>query len=123
PAPGRSLCHRGAFVSDRTVARQYARALFEVAVREHEVEAVGRDLAAVAALVDRHPELKAVFDTPLVAPRKKRALVEALVAAGGPIRAEVSRLLVMLADRDRLRLVGELASAYALRVMEAGQAV
>jgi F-type H+-transporting ATPase subunit delta len=110
-------------VSDRTVARQYARALFDVAVSEGEVEAVGRDLASVAALVEAHTDLKAVFDTPLVAPRKKHALIDALLAAGGPMRPEVSRLLVMLADRDRLRIVGDLAAAYAARVMEAGQAV
>ena len=110
-------------MSEQTVARQYARALFDVAVREHQVDAVGRDLASVAALVAGHPDLKAIFDTPLVTPRKKHALVEALVAAGGPIRPEVSRLLVMLADRDRLRIVAGLAAAYAARVMEAGQAV
>lgn len=110
-------------MSERTVARQYARALYDVAAREHQVDAVGRDLAGVAALVESYPELKAVFDTPLVTPRKKHALVDALVAAGGPVRPEVSRLLTMLADRDRLRIVGDLAAAYAARVMDAGQAV
>jgi F-type H+-transporting ATPase subunit delta len=110
-------------VSERTVARQYAHALYDVAAREHQVDAVGRDLSSVAALVEGHPELKAVFDTPLVTPRKKHALVDALVAAGGAIRPEVSRLLTMLADRDRLRILGDLEAAYAARVMEAGQAV
>jgi len=110
-------------VSDRTVTRKYAHALFDVAQREQQVEAVGRDLASVAALVEGSAELKAIFDTPLVTPRKKRALVEALVAAGGPIRPEVARLLLMLADRDRLRSVGDLAAAYAARVMDVGQAV
>ncbi|MEO8481747.1 MAG: ATP synthase F1 subunit delta [Acidobacteriota bacterium] len=110
-------------MTERTVARQYAHALFDVATREHQVEAVTRDLAGVAALVASHQELKAIFETPLVPPRKKHALVEALVAAGSPIRPEVSRLLLMLADRDRLRILGDLARAYAARVMEAGQAV
>lgn len=110
-------------MSERTVARQYAHALFDVAAREQQVDAVARDLADVAALVEGHPELKAIFDTPLITPRKKRALVDALLAAGGPIRPEVSRLLLMLADRDRLRIVGDLSVAYAARVMEAGQAV
>ncbi len=110
-------------MSERTVARQYAHALFDVAAREHQVEAIGRDLASVAALVANHPELKAVFDTPLVTPRKKHELVDALVAAGGPIRPEVARLLAMLADRDRLRILADLAAAYAARVMDEGQAV
>jgi F-type H+-transporting ATPase subunit delta len=110
-------------VSERAVTRQYAHALYDVAAREHQVDAVGRDLAAVAALVDAHPDLKAVFDTPLVAPRKKRALVDALLAAGGPVRPEVARLLAMLADRDRLRIVVDVSAAYAAKVMEAGQTV
>jgi F-type H+-transporting ATPase subunit delta len=110
-------------VSDRAVARQYARALFDVAARQQVVDEVGRDLSSAAALIAGHSELKSVVETPLVAPRQKRALIEALVAAGGPIRPEVSRLLVMLADRDRLRLLDDLSAAYADRVMEAGHAV
>jgi F-type H+-transporting ATPase subunit delta len=110
-------------VSDRAAARQYASALFDVARREQAVEAVGRDLADVAALVEAHAELRAIFETPLVTPRKKRALIDALLAASGPVRPEVGRLLLMLADRDRLKIIGNLATAYAARVMEAGQSV
>jgi F-type H+-transporting ATPase subunit delta len=110
-------------VSDRSAARQYAHALFDVAARAQHTEAVGRDLADVAALVANHPELKAVIDTPLVTPRQKRGLIDALIAAGGPMAVEAQRLLELLADRDRLRLLGDVAAAYAARVMDAKQLV
>jgi F-type H+-transporting ATPase subunit delta len=103
------------------VVRQYTNALYDVAAKEQRVDVVGRDIAAVAALIDSHPELKFVFQTPVVTQKKKRALVEALMASSGEVAVEVHRLLLILADRDRLMLIRDVATAYAERVMEAGR--
>jgi len=110
-------------VSAESVARQYAHATFDVASRHDRLDAVGRDLAAIAALVAAHPELRHVFATPIIPPKKKRALVDALLAAAGEMTGEVKRLLMMLADRDRLMIVGEIAEAYAGRRMAAARSV
>jgi F-type H+-transporting ATPase subunit delta len=108
-------------VNARGAVRQYAHALYDVAHRERRVDVVATDLASVAAAVAAHAELRAVFETPMVTPRRKRALIEALMAATGDVAIEVQRLLGILADRDRLALIGEVATAYADRVMEASR--
>jgi F-type H+-transporting ATPase subunit delta len=113
----------GRIVSARSVARQYAQALFQVAERSQRQEAVGRDLAELMRVVNVHAELRAVFDTPLVGPRKKRAMVDALIAAAPDIGGEVGRLLELLADRDRLMVLGDIARAYTERVMAADRMV
>ena len=113
----------GRIVSARSVARQYAQALFQVAERSQRQEAVGRDLAELMRVVNAHAELRAVFDTPLVGPRKKRAMVDALIAAAPDIGGEVGRLLELLADRDRLMVLGDIARAYTERVMAADRMV
>ena len=110
-------------MSDRSVARQYAHALFDVAERAGETQPVGRYIAEMAALVANHADLKAVIDTPLVTPSQKRGLLNALITAGGPINIEAQRMLELLADRDRLRLLGDVAAAYAARVMDAERIV
>ena len=110
-------------MSLQSVARQYANALFVVAQKSQQLEPVGRDLSMLVDLVKSHPELKAVFETPVVPARKKRALIDALIAAGPAITGEVHRLLQMLADRDRLMIIAELAEAFLARVMEADRVV
>ena len=110
-------------MSDRSIARQYAHALFDVAARSGETQAVGRYIAEMAVLVANHADLKSVIETPLVTPSQKRGLLDALIAAGGPINIEVQRMLELLADRDRLRLLGEVAAAYAARLMDAERVV
>ncbi len=110
-------------MSDQSVARQYANALFDVAARHQRVEPVRRDLSAIVTLVADHPDLSAVFAAPLIVPRKKRAVVDALLEQAGDLADEVKRLLGFLADRDRLRLLAAIRGAFEARVMEADKVV
>jgi F-type H+-transporting ATPase subunit delta len=110
-------------VSAQSVARQYAQALFQVAERQQRLDAIGRDLSDFAELVASHAELRTVFESPAVGPKKKQALVEALIAAARGLGPEVARLLGLLAERDRLAIIGEIASAYEARVMAASRRV
>ena len=99
------------------VARRYASALFDVATKAQTLEAVEGGLSGLAALVASHEELRRVFESPAVPASRKRALVDALLAAGGPVQDELARLLRLLADRDRLALLPQIASAFADRMM------
>ena len=110
-------------MSTESVARQYAQATFDVARRHDRVDAVNRDLVAIAALVAAHADLRDVFARPTITPRQKRALVDALIAVAGEMTVEVRRLLQLLADRDRLMLISQIASAYSDRRMAADRAV
>jgi F-type H+-transporting ATPase subunit delta len=104
-------------VTDRGIARRYARALFDVVAGERTDDAA-RDLQGFSDLVAGHDELRKVFDTPTVPPQRKKAIVEALVEERGGVVPEVRRLLGLLADRDRLMVVPQVAEAFASRVME-----
>ncbi len=110
-------------MTPRGVARRYAAAQFDVAVTGQVLDAVERDLVAVADLTASHEDLRRVFETPAIAPQKKRALVTALLAHAGPVQAEVARLLGMLADRDRLGLLADIQEAFAERVREVRRVV
>src|SRR6185436_8300965 len=82
-----------------------------------------RDLSVVIQLTDSHDGLRRLFETPGVPPQKKRAVVDALLAASGTLQPEVARLLELLADRDRLMLLPEVARAFAERMMDARRLV
>ena len=99
-------------MTPRALARRYAQALFDVARRTAVQRRAADDLQAFAGIVSTHSELQQVFETPAVPVARKRALVEALLAAGGEIVPEVRRLLVMLAERDRLMLVPAITERY-----------
>ena len=100
----------------QALARRYAGALFDVARKSGGLEAAARDLSAIADLVAGHAELRRVFEAPLP-PAKKRAVLEAVLAAAGPGSPEVRRLLLLLAERDRLGLVPQIAAVFAEREM------
>jgi F0F1-type ATP synthase delta subunit len=67
-------------MSTRASATRYARALFDVAMAQSNVEQVGNDLAAFADLVRQHPDLERVLTSPAVPAARKHALVETLVS-------------------------------------------
>jgi len=104
-------------MTPRAIARRYATALFDVARKSGEVEQVGQDLSAVRSLISAHRELRQVVESVAIPAAKKRAVVEALLSAAGEVRPQVRKLLQMLADRDRLVLINELADAYAEKAL------
>ena len=110
-------------MTSRGAATRYARALFDVARKEGDVQQAGRDIAAFARLVAENEALSRVFANPAIPAARKRAVVEQLLAASGPLSPIVEKLVLMLAERDRLVLLPELATAYEARLMENAQVV
>jgi len=105
-------------VTNKTAAIRYARALLDVAVREQaDLEQVERELTAFADLFKEYPLLEKVLLNPAVpVPRKRAAVADLLARANfSPI---VSKLLALLADRDRLVLVPDLLTAYSDRLLD-----
>jgi F-type H+-transporting ATPase subunit delta len=104
-------------MTTRGSAARYARALLDVAVEESMAERAEQDLAAFADLVAQHAELKRALTHPTVPAARKRALtgeIATRLATVGP----VAKLLLMLADRDRLALLPDLLALYRDRLME-----
>jgi F-type H+-transporting ATPase subunit delta len=107
----------------RAVARQYALALFDVAQKGRLTDRVGRELAEVAALVASHEELSAVFANTAIPAADKRAIVDGLLQALPGLSPEVSRLLTLLADRDRLMHLDTIAAIFKEKAMDADRVV
>ena len=107
----------------RTIARRYAAALFDVAQKRGDPGQLEPDLQAFLDLVRSHPELARAFENPAIPAEKKRALVDALLSKTGDLNADVRRLLLMLAERDRLKALPEIVAAYAERLLQARRIV
>jgi F-type H+-transporting ATPase subunit delta len=105
-------------VTNKTAAARYARALLDVAVKEKaDLEQIETDLAGFAGLFDQYPALAKVLVNPAVpVPRKRAAVADLLARANcSPI---LSKLILLLAERDRLVLMADLLAAYRDRLMD-----
>jgi F-type H+-transporting ATPase subunit delta len=105
-------------VTNRTAANRYARALLDVTIKEKaDLEQVERELAEFVALLDQHATLKHVLLNPVIPVQRKRAAVVELTARAGT-SAVLRKLLVLLAERDRLVLLPDMLAAYSERLLE-----
>lgn len=97
----------------RRVARPYAVALFEVTQKEGvpALRQIEGQLASVAELFRRAPELLRVFEVPSVAPATKRGLV-VTIAKALSLRAETHRMLMALEHHVRLRYLDEVVAFF-----------
>ncbi len=110
-------------MTSRAAATRYARALFDVALKEADVQQAGRDLDSFARLVAGNAQLERILANPAIPAPRKRALVDGLLAKAGSVSSPVAKILQLLADRDRLVLLPELAAAYRTRLMEHARVV
>jgi F-type H+-transporting ATPase subunit delta len=103
-------------MTSKTAAIRYARALFDVALHEKaDLERIEQELAGITALFDREPALKKVMLNPAVpVPRKRAAMIDLTTAA--QTSPMVAKLLALLAERDRLIILPDLAVAFRDRV-------
>lgn len=102
----------------KAAAIRYARALFDVAGSEqHSLEEIETQLAAFADLFHEHPALQKVLINPAVPVARKKAAVAELATTLG-LTPILTKLLALLAERDRLVLVPDLLSAYRERLLD-----
>lgn len=101
----------------RADAARHARALLEASVRKSDPQRVEQELQAFVALLRQHEPLGKLLLRPGVPPARKRALVASLLASAGadPV---VEKLLLGLAERDRLAVLEPLVEAFHARLMQ-----
>ncbi len=104
-------------MSNRSSAIRYAKALFDVTLKEGGLEQAERDLSAFADLFEKNVELKKALVNPAIPVTAKRRVMDELIARA-KLLGPLAKLLALLADRDRLELLPELAAAYRDRLME-----
>lgn len=110
-------------MTSRAAATRYARAIFDVASKEGDVNQVGRDLSGFAQLVAGHEMLQRTLSNPAVPAPAKRAVIEQLIARAGTLSPIIAKLLILLASRDRMMILTEIDAAYRNRLMEHARVV
>jgi F-type H+-transporting ATPase subunit delta len=104
-------------MSRKAAGAREARALLDVATRESDPDRVGAELGAIADAMRTQPEVQALLLRPGV-PIARRVQALQLIASSLGLTPLVAKLLAVLAERDSLRLVPELAAAYRTRLLE-----
>jgi F-type H+-transporting ATPase subunit delta len=101
----------------RTAANRYAKALMDVALQEKaDLVRVEDELASFTkALVENEETAKILLNPAVPAPRKGVAL-KAIVKQTAPL-VPVGKLLVLLAERDRLAVLPDLLASYRERML------
>jgi F-type H+-transporting ATPase subunit delta len=107
-------------VTAGAAAGRYARALFDVVLKEGGDAQVEQVQAGIQQFADlfANEALAHVFGNPAIPVSKKKALAGALVERAGPVAAPLGKLIVILAEKDRLTLLPGIARTYVDRVMD-----
>jgi len=104
-------------VTYRTAATRYARALLDVALKEQaDPSRIESQLAEFVTLLAQHHDLeKALLNPAVPAPRKRAAVVELM--SQGHVVPILGKLLILLAERDRLVLLPDVLHTYRERLL------
>ena len=106
-------------MTSRGAATRYARALFDIALAEGtDLLRVQKDLGDFARLVDQNDSLKRVLTNPAIPVARKRGVIEQLIARAGSLQPTVAKVLLMLAERDRLAVLPEVVEVFDARLMD-----
>jgi F-type H+-transporting ATPase subunit delta len=106
-------------VTSRGAAIRYARALFDIALAEKkDLARTFGDLKAFADLFDTNEGLRRVLTNPAIPATRKRAVSEELLARSTGVEPAVGKLLLLLAERDRLALLPAIRDAFEARLMD-----
>ena len=110
-------------MTNRTAANRYARSLLDVAVREKvDLAQLEAELTSFADLFKQNPALEKVMLNPAVPVPRKRAAMDELTK-----RARTStiltKLLLLLAERDRLVLLPDMLDEFRDRLLDKQQVV
>jgi F-type H+-transporting ATPase subunit delta len=95
----------------RATATRYARALFESARAEGDVEGAGRDLEAFHTVFAAQPELRQVLGRPWIKPEERQGIAREVAERTGA-RGLVRNFVALVAGRNRIDHLGEIVDAY-----------
>ena len=94
-----------------SVARRYARALFQIGVDSGTVEALGQELSDLADLFQQSLELRQTLVNPVFKPSEKKRILDRLLPRVTPSPV-VQRFAALILERGRIALLPALARAY-----------
>jgi F-type H+-transporting ATPase subunit delta len=98
-------------VNISSIARRYARAVFELAVEEGRFEEVGRELAVVRVALQTDADLMAALTNPSTTREEKLRVIDALAPAL-KLSGTVVNALRLLAERNKLVSLPQVEAVY-----------
>jgi F-type H+-transporting ATPase subunit delta len=105
-------------VTNRTAATRYARALVDVALKEQaDLATIESQLDALVALFDQNDALRKALLNPAVPVPRKRAAVADIIALANLLPV-VAKTFALLAERDRLAILTDIAEAFRQRLLD-----
>ncbi len=105
-------------MTNRTAATRYARALLDVALTEKaDLDAIETQLGELGRLLMTNDALRRALLNPAVPVPRKRAAVDAILARAGVLPI-VGKTVALLADRDRLAILPDVADAFSQRLLD-----
>jgi F-type H+-transporting ATPase subunit delta len=94
-----------------TIARRYARAIFEIGTEKGLYEAFATELDALAAIYAGAADLQQALENPVFKLDQRRSLLEKILPRVAPSR-EVRSFALLLLDRGRINALPAIARAY-----------
>lgn len=94
-----------------SVARRYAKALFEIGVAEGNYEKLGQELEDLARAYEGSSDLRLALENPVVKPSEKTAILKAVLPRVAP-SPSVQRFAQLLLERGRITILRGAARAY-----------
>jgi F-type H+-transporting ATPase subunit delta len=94
-----------------SIARRYAKALFDLAVEQNKVEAWAESLRSLKQAVESSEELRDVLVNPIYTREQRRAIGTKLASAL-KLDREPAHLLYLLGDRNRLAYLGTVVDTF-----------
>lgn len=96
--------------ADISVARRYSAALFEMARKRSEVDAVAANLTEVADTVRGSRELMSVMHHPLLTLDKKKSILRQVFK--GQIHPDVERFLFLVVEKNRAVMLPQIVAEF-----------
>lgn len=105
--------HARVSMNELSIARRYARALYEQGVADGHLEALDADMAFVGRSLDESRELRRMFESPVVPREKKSVVVSQLFE--GRVQDVTLGFLRMLVEKNRENIFPLIVQAYRQR--------
>jgi F-type H+-transporting ATPase subunit delta len=96
-------------LTEKVIARRYARALFAIGLEkgEKELQAYAKDLSQLAELLNKSPELSRIFKNPIFTAEEKKGGIRSVLDKMEPNQV-IRDFCFLLADKDRLAYLTEI---------------
>ena len=94
-----------------TIAKRYARAFYEIAAEESQLEKYYRELSSFAAIINDNKDLKEFLANPVFDQNEKKSVVESILAKTD-ISGITANFLKLLTDKQRIVVLSDIVECY-----------